>query len=101
MKPQKSCYRTTHHLPVLVTKAWHRLLLIDSARKRGKEGKKERQHRMDLGKWTKGRGDMVVVMKDNEKRGDMGVTEQRDSIQQASLKKTCFLCLTTFPVVIR
>lgn len=69
VKPLKSCYRTIHHLPILITKALHHLLLVDNMRKRGKRKKKkrERQHRMELGKQTKCRRDMVVVLEDKEK----------------------------------
>lgn len=54
VKPLKSCYRAIHHLLILITKALQHLLLLDNTRKREKQGKrKERQHRMKLGKWTK------------------------------------------------
>lgn len=41
VKPLKSCYRTIHHLPILITKALHHLLLVDNMRKRGKRKKKK------------------------------------------------------------
>lgn len=79
VKPLKSCYRTIHHLPILITKALHHLLLVDNTRKRGKRKKKKKKATTQNGvgktdKMQKRHGGGAGGQR--KRRGDMGMTER-------------------------